>query len=282
METAQNTHQPTSLAESLTSALQPTTSHGLKSDPGRSSGVFVCELHGEYAGISLEGLGKKGRFLDLGCQKCRDVERENYVIAQKKRDDADRRERIARMFLECGIPKRHKGCSFENYCPEKHSQLALDVSKKYSELFAKRKDTGCSLVFCGRPGTGKTHLACSIANTLIGQGYIVKYTSALKACNAVKETYSRGSECTESQVLKTFQSPHLLIIDEVGMQFGTETEKMILYQIINARYEDVLPTIMISNLPEKELSGYIGERSVDRMREGGGAVVSFDWESYRK
>ncbi|KAA6208087.1 ATP-binding protein, partial [Avibacterium paragallinarum] len=42
------------------------------------------------------------------------------------------------------------------------------------------------------------------------------------------------------------------------------------------------PTILISNLSEDELSRYVGERIIDRMREGKGAVINFDWESYRQ
>ncbi|EIG27035.1 hypothetical protein HMPREF1054_2009, partial [Haemophilus paraphrohaemolyticus HK411] len=51
---------------------------------------------------------------------------------------------------------------------------------------------------------------------------------------------------------------------------------------INERYEAMKPTILISNLSQQELGAYVGERIVDRMREGGGAMIAFDWESYRK
>ena len=44
-----------------------------------------------------------------------------------------------------------------------------------------------------------------------------------------------------------FIRPDLLILDEVGVQFGSETEKMILFEIINGRYEQLKPTIVISN-----------------------------------
>lgn len=66
------------------------------------------------------------------------------------------------------------------------------------------------------------------------------------------------------------------------MQFGSETEKLILFEILNGRYEHVLPTILISNLTETELIQYIGTRCHDRLQEGGGASLSFLWESYRR
>lgn len=76
--------------------------------------------------------------------------------------------------------------------------------------------------------------------------------------------------------------PDLLVIDEIGVQFGTETEKMILFDILNARYEQVKPSILISNLAIEELKTYIGERVLDRMWEGGGSILAFTWDSYRK
>jgi DNA replication protein DnaC len=43
----------------------------------------------------------------------------------------------------------------------------------------------------------------------------------------------------------------------------------------------VLPTILLTNLDTEALKDYLGERLVDRMREGGGRMVSFTWDSYR-
>lgn len=39
--------------------------------------------------------------------------------------------------------------------------------------------------------------------------------------------------------------------------------------------------VMISNLPFTELEGLLGDRVIDRMREGDGTEISFDWQSYR-
>ena len=44
----------------------------------------------------------------------------------------------------------------------------------------------------------------------------------------------------------------------------------------------MLPTIVISNIGINELGRYLGDRGVDRLRENGGGVLVFDWESYRK
>lgn len=81
--------------------------------------------------------------------------------------------------------------------------------------------------------------------------------------------------------MQGFTATDLLILDEVGVQFGTDYEKVIITDIINRRYNDMRPTIILSNLDELELCDYLGARVMDRMFEGGGGVIAFGWDSYR-
>ena len=81
-------------------------------------------------------------------------------------------------------------------------------------------------------------------------------------------------------MIKNFQMYDLLIIDEIGVQSGTDNERNILFEIVNGRYENVRPTIIISNRDVKEVAELISERSVDRITEGG-AIIPFNWESSR-
>ncbi|WP_439647115.1 hypothetical protein [Arsenophonus endosymbiont of Aleurodicus floccissimus] len=73
----------------------------------------------------------------------------------------------------------------------------------------------------------------------------------------------------------------MLIIDEVGVQFDSDAEKLILFEVINTRDESMKPTIMISNLALNKLTGFIGERVIDQMNDGGGCTLTFTWSSYR-
>ena len=74
--------------------------------------------------------------------------------------------------------------------------------------------------------------------------------------------------------------PDLLILDEIGVQIGSEHEKLLLFDVLNGRYQQCRPTILISNLSGSDLEAYLGQRVMDRYRECG-AVLAFDWNSYR-
>jgi len=104
----------------------------------------------------------------------------------------------------------------------------------------------------------------------------------MRIIRAIKRTWSKESDMSEDELLRLYTSRDLLIIDEVGLQYGTDAEKIILFDILNTRYERMLPTILLSNLTPAQISDAIGERLTDRMVEGGGTELIFNWESYRK
>ncbi|WP_181944086.1 ATP-binding protein, partial [Klebsiella pneumoniae] len=78
----------------------------------------------------------------------------------------------------------------------------------------------------------------------------VVFTTALKIAREFKSTWSKTATRSEEDVIRFFTKPDLLIIDEVGIQFGSKAEEMIMFEIINTRYERLKPTILISNLPK--------------------------------
>lgn len=73
----------------------------------------------------------------------------------------------------------------------------------------------------------------------------------------------------------------LLIIDEVGVQYGSDSERTELYEIFNSRYNDMLPTIVISNNTVEELQRILGQRIYDRL-SGGALIFELNGRSHRQ
>jgi DNA replication protein DnaC len=236
-----------------------------------------CPAHGEYQ--------SKCRFREHW-SICPDCARERDS-AEKAAKETEARlaeiERWQQRMGTAGIPERFQDRTLVTYIPKTDAQQkALNFATRYADEFDKVMQTGRGALFLGRPGTGKTHLACGIALEVMQQwNASALFTTTLRALRRIKDTWSHGSEKTESQAIAELVFPDLLILDEVGIQFGTDAEKMLLFDVLNERYEKRRPTLMLSNLPVPEVRSYLGERVVDRMREDGSEVLVFNWASHR-
>lgn len=177
-----------------------------------------------------------------------------------------------------GIPKRYEGATLEQYIADfPPQQEALAECQVFVETW---KSHG-GLLMLGSVGTGKTMLACAMLNEISHYGdYILRYYTLLQAMRLIKSSWGDGAELNESQALNKLVRPDVLVLDEVGIQFGTETERLLTTEIINERYNKMRPTVLISNLTLKEFTAALGDRVIDRFREGGHVLV-FDWASYR-
>ena len=238
----------------------------------------TCEKHGvEYQARHIVGEHW------TRCPQCIEERRAEERKIEAENAERMRLEDIAAHLQHSAIPLRFKDASFDSFEAKSPQQRnALECARSYAEAHEAVHKDGTCLVFCGKAGTGKTHLSIAILNHVIRQGHSGLFTTVLRAIRAVKQTYSKDSTETEDKAISRFVRPGFLVLDEVGVQFGSDTEKLILFEIINQRYERMLPTVVLSNLAKEGLEEFIGERAFDRLREGGGKLVVFDWESYRK
>ncbi len=153
------------------------------------------------------------------------------------------------------IPKRYQSKTLEDFiCHSLEQSYIHSRCKAYVEKFSKVLAGGTSLIFSGGVGTGKTLLASGIATELYKAGYSVVYNSGYGIVAEFKSTFRKDSEKTEEDVLKKYTEPELLIIDEVDIQTSTDFSKDILYQVIHTRYENITPTLLISNLNQGDLA----------------------------
>lgn len=240
-----------------------------------------CRTHGPYRArqcVVMEGVAP----LTEGCPTCR----EEYAVANERaaiRAKQNLRSlKLRELLAVASIPKLFANASFDNYDAAGRGQaFALAICRRYAETWPEQVGKGGSLVLTGRPGTGKTHLACAI-----GHAVIAEYQATVACQNIssmlrmVKETYRRDSEKTERQAINELIGPDLLIMDELGAQIGTDHEKQLLFEIIDGRYREMRPTIIASNLNRDDLEVFLGERIMDRLNDCA-TVIAFDWASHR-
>lgn len=235
-----------------------------------------CKVHGMYEAQYFR-LGE--RWLGGYCPRC---EAESAARKVAEHNEQSRQQRLEQRLRHAEIPPRFAGATLEAYDPPTERAAKIrGACQRYVERFPQHAETGAGLLLCGRVGTGKTHLACGIVRGVIEQhGVTARYTTVTKLVRSVRDTYAPGSTDTEGGVIRALVGLDLLVIDECGVQSGSTHEHNTLFEVMDERYAAMRPTILATNLPVDELAGVLGDRVIDRVREGG-AVMTFDWSSYR-
>lgn len=235
----------------------------------------TCDKHGEYL-PERKYIELLDKWFTGGCKQCA-AERESNERAEEARRDVER-DLAARR--KAGIPPRFQGKTLDTYdAVHDKQQMALAACKKLVATM-QAKQPPPNLILIGRPGTGKSHLCCGMVLELY-RTHRVRRVDLPDLIREIRATWHKDSEHSEDYVLEFYGTLDLLIIEEVGTGAGTDDERARIFQVVNRRYEAMLPTVIVSNLDLESLKKEIGERVIDRLREGDRALVVFDWASHR-
>jgi DNA replication protein DnaC len=154
------------------------------------------------------------------------------------------------------------------------------VARDYVAGFEGRLTDGAGMLVVGDVGVGKTHLACAIGNALLHRGNTVVYCTISEFFSFVKASWkSRDSE--EIEVIQRFVEPDMLILDEIGVQSGSDWEDVQMTTLFDARSRQCRPVIGLSNLDINGVSDVLGVRSFDRLIGFGGRILEMRGRSLR-
>jgi DNA replication protein DnaC len=179
------------------------------------------------------------------------------------------------------LPKIYRGARWPDVpasCPA-HEHVLRRV-QQFVSVFDERE--GLSAMFVGLKGTGKTKLACAVANELSDRGKTVAYTKAMTIFNRIKDGFGGRGE-TEEGVMHSLALADLLIVDEVGLGHATDAERTWLLNVIDRRYSDGTSMLFISNLEGAALRSALTEYGEERLEERtrGHLWLRFTWPSFR-
>ncbi|MFZ5645124.1 MAG: ATP-binding protein [Bacillota bacterium] len=119
----------------------------------------------------------------------------------------------------------------------------------------------------GQVGSGKTHLACGIANELIKMGVEVLFVVVPDYLDEIKYSWDEGSSSREKEILDRAREVSVLVMDDLGAHSYSDWTKNKIYTILNHRINNNLPTIITSNLEYLEIGSYLDNRISSRITE---------------
>jgi len=242
---------------------------------------FECSIHGKYTSSPMKYLG---RVFNPPCPACDKEITEKNTLEEKetaKRHKEEIRKEKEYFFTAMNIGKKFWDESFNTfdaYTPDLKHYLNI------CRIFASDPQ-GRMLLMLGKHGNGKNHLAASILKKTGGYMYSVFEIELL-----LKECYSGKN--SESELYRRLCNAPMLVINEIGKHKIGEWETNFLSYIINKRYENLMPTVLISNshlknsCPESEkgcpdcLQNFLGNDVLSRIVEDG-EIMIFNEKDYR-
>lgn len=232
----------------------------------------------------LKITGKEPYWMELPCQVCE--EKRKRQEEQEKR--IMRQEQMNALFNNNMLRKELVNKTLEGFVPygkwKKKQQEVLSIAREFANNFPYHRENGTWLLFAGNFGTGKTHLCAGIIKEVIKQGYTAVLTKAPQLLRQVKRyIFNDNPAIDQEEIFNRLNEIDLLVIEEIGVQFGTLAERNILFEILDNRYEYMLPAIVTTNVTNSErLKQLIGESILDRFCERSSGSILFDWDSYRQ
>ena len=147
-------------------------------------------------------------------------------------------------------------------CNTAEEQKAKDLCQKFIDDMPHCRN----LLLTGPCGTGKTMMASAIVNELdkMYQTGAIRTVTQMSMQMDKARDFSTSLQATD--VLASLINVDLLVIDEFAVQKGTTAEYLLLDQVMDGRYGEMKPSIIISNLTGQMIGELMGDRIVSRLK----------------
>lgn len=183
--------------------------------------------------------------------------------------------RIPEVFRDATI----KSFDINLYENEESRVVAAEAKRATANFISnydKFRELGKGLYFYSqKKGSGKTRLACSLANALMNiHNEKVHYTTTSDLLDNIRSTFNDESEFNADELIQMYRNVNVLILDEIGLEKVTPWVVEKFTQILNHRMENKKVTIFTSNVNINNLNFSTGkddknetERIVTRIKK---------------
>ena len=182
---------------------------------------------------SVAWLGRDRHPAECDCQR---AEREKREAAEKQRTHLEAVEHLKQRGFTNPAMREWTFDNDNGKCPQ------MKHARSYVECWEQMKAENIGLLLWGKVGTGKSYFAGCIANALMEQEVAVCMTNFALILNDLAASFEGRNE-----YISRLCSFPLLILDDFGMERGTEYGLEQVYNVIDSRYRSGKPLIVTTN-----------------------------------
>jgi DNA replication protein DnaC len=176
-----------------------------------------------------------------------------------------RRERVAGLFHEATIPAAFTEWAFATFPVDRAKRQAYEAAQRYASETPR-----ANLLLEGSTGTGKTGLAVCILQARIELGVPSLFVSVPDLLDKIRATFGGHGDYT--QLMDAVKTVDFLVLDDLGAHNATDWAREKLFQLLGYRHDWMLPTVITSDRPLRDLEKAIGRRTLARILERGQVV----------
>ena len=162
-----------------------------------------------------------------------------------------------------GLPEEKFSEAREDLFGEEKRAFFRKVYAEAKSLAARPQNTSlCNLVYCGKTGTGKSHLAKCLAAELKAHGGTALCFSAYSFFDLLSGLYKNEEKRV---ILSALCESDLLLVDDLGCEACGEYARNVFVSVLSARTERRKLTVITTNFMPKDLQTAYGERVLSRL-----------------
>jgi DNA replication protein DnaC len=162
--------------------------------------------------------------------------------------------------------------TFESFDP-----AVPGVRRAYDAARAFSSEPRGWLVLYGPFGAGKTHLAASVAHSLVERRSVI-FQVVPDLLGSIRSAFDPQSDVSAHRLLEMVKNVNVLILDDLGEENETPWVREQLYVIFNHRYTYRMPTVVTTNKSPDKIDDRIWSRMFDRQLS---VTVKVDAGDYR-
>lgn len=139
---------------------------------------------------------------------------------------------------------------------------SLRAAKNAAQAYAH--DPKGWIIFEGAYGCGKTHLAVAICNSLLEQsGQQAIFVTAPDLLDFLRNSFDPAVDATYDDYFERIRNVSLLLLDDLGVENPSAWAKEKLFQLLNYRHVNQLPTAITTNKSLDEFDPWLSSRLMD-------------------